>query len=64
MELYLSPADAQKFKNYERVFAYSYPITGNKLKMMIDITHVKVDDTTEYGVFIQRYSPSEKATLK
>ena len=55
MELYFAPPDVEKFKNGERVFAYAFPMTGSKLKMLIDITKVKME-ASEHGLYVQRYS--------
>jgi len=63
MELYFAPTDVEKFKNFERVFAYAFPMTGSKLKMNIDITAVKVEGA-EYGLYVQRYRPSESTGPK
>ena len=63
MELYFDPKDVEKFKNFDRVFAYAFPMPGSKLKMLIDITTVKVEGA-EYGLYIQRYRPSESTLPK
>lgn len=59
----MSPCDVEKFKNYERVLVYGYPVGDERFKMLIDLTQVKVIDTTNHGIYIQRYSPSEKTNL-
>lgn len=63
IEVYTSPEAVENFKNYKRVFVYGYPIAASRFKMLIDLTKVKVTDPTDHGIYIQRYSPSEKTNL-
>ena len=65
MEVYTSPEDVEKFKNYEKVSVCSGPYAGNRIKLLIDITKVKISDPRDSGLlYIQRYSPSESTGPK
>jgi hypothetical protein len=65
MEVYASPADVEKFKNYEKICVCSSLIPGGRVKLLIDITKVKISNPTNSGLLsIQRYSPSESTGPK
>jgi hypothetical protein len=63
MEVYMDPNDAEKFKNFEKVFVYVHTTMMGKLKCRIDITTVTISGAMDYGFYVERYRPSQTAAI-
>jgi hypothetical protein len=63
IEVYISPFNLERFKNYGNVPVFQSPTNYSIIKMIVDIKEVEIHPTTDGKDFsIKRYSPTPPST--